>query len=168
MDATIRYAAIPDGRKLDIAVRVLAGAGPATVICHSGATAEHAARELAVRGFTDPCVVARADDLDGFVLSWEAPFDTSELAERHGSGGAILVRPRELAHLRRIAAETGAGLAPLPPTDAPATALDAFRDRLRDAARTGDLEAQLLVVAPLLEELSMAEIAAAATLLARQ
>ncbi|NIP78901.1 MAG: hypothetical protein GWM90_06760, partial [Gemmatimonadetes bacterium] len=41
------------------------------------------------------------------VLSFDPPFDATELTELHGGGGAVLVTPRERAHLVRIAGRAG-------------------------------------------------------------
>ncbi len=166
-ETAVRFAAVPASRKAEVAVRVLVAAGGGTVICPTAAEADRVASSLSVRGF-DGTVVPPDGETDGFVLSWSPPFDADELARRHASGGAVLARPRELPHLRRIAADAGASLEPIPEPPAEASALRAFRDAIRDAARTGDLAAQLLVLEPLLEELSMAEVAAAAAHLARR
>ncbi|MEJ2217628.1 MAG: DEAD/DEAH box helicase [Gemmatimonadota bacterium] len=157
--------------KLDALAGLLERA-PVPVVCRTQARAESVARELALRGFAEVTPVtgpahAPADDP---VISYDAPFDADELAGRHAAGGAVIVRAREVAHLRRIAATAGIGLEAVAtsPPGGMVRDLEAFRNQLREAIGSGDLAAQLLVLEPLLNEASLAEVAAAACLLARR
>lgn len=166
----VQYAVVPASAMTAATASILdAAAAPASVLCRSAARAERVGRELASRGHGH-VTTAGPDEVpdDGFVVSYGPPFDAASFAQRHAAGGAVITTSRELPHLRRIAAEAGATLEP---AALPAPAhddLDAFRDRIRDAACNGDIEPQLLVLEPLLAEFSMAELAAAATLLARR
>ncbi len=111
-------------------------------------------------------------DDDRAVLSASPPFDAGTLRALHGtSGGVVLLEARELPHLRRIAAEAGVPLTAAAGAahagGAPDT-VHAFRQTVRRALQEEDVDAQLLVLGPLLEEASGAEIAAALAALLRQ
>ena len=82
----------------------------------------------------------------------------------------MLAEPRELPHLREIAARARLTLQAVaaPAIDeSRATALESFRDELRRALHEEDLSAQMLVLEPLFAEFPAAEVAAAATALLR-
>ncbi len=161
-------------------------AGPIVVFCRTDERAAEVAQMLAVRGFRIgaagetgiQAVVAAADADpsavgDGTPVSYDVPFDTEQLVARHGrAGGVVLLGARELPHLRRIARE--AGMTPRPFRGAAAAErraagpLAAYREQLRQAAEEEDLEAQLLVLGPLVDELSPLDLAAAASALLRR
>lgn len=166
----VGYLVVP-GEKLDALVGLLERA-PVDVVCRTDARAEQVAHALALRGLghdariTGPMEETAADP----VISYDVPFEEGELEGRHAKGGAVIIRPRELAHLRRIAAAAGISLEAVA-TPAPAVLardVETFRNRLLEVVRSGDLAAQLLVLEPLLAEASMTELAAAACLLARR
>ncbi len=165
----VGYMAAAD--KMDALVSLLVRA-PVPVVCRTAARAERVAHELAFRGLGDGTRVTGAADApaDEPVISYDAPFDADELGRRHAAGGAVIVDAREIAHLRRIAAAAGIGLEAVatPPPAGLVQDVEAFRQELRDAVRSADLAAQLLVLEPLLNEASLAELAAAACLLARR
>lgn len=131
---------------------------------------ELAARGLATRTGEDGGIGVEApgSTSDEVVpVSVDPPASAAELAHRHAGGGYVVVRPRELPHLRAIADEVGATLQPAPterPTD---PALAAFRERIRQALQQEDLGAQALVLEPLLRERPATEIAAALAALLR-
>ena len=178
--AQVDYAVLREDEKLDHIARSLQ---PGTVLfCRADERAAQLADALTLRGFR----VGAAGDADAEVavaaagaepreldaarpVSYDVPFDAAQLLARHaGRGGAALVLPRELPHLRRIAQEASVALRPAGGASALAReGLDAFRQRLREAVRDEDLEAQLLVLEPLFDEHSPAEIAAAASALLR-
>ncbi|MEJ2187413.1 MAG: DbpA RNA binding domain-containing protein, partial [Gemmatimonadota bacterium] len=159
------------GAKLDALVSLLERA-PVAVVCRTQARADRVARELALRGFGHGTPVAGPGTVEGGdpVISYDVPFDEDELAARHAAGGAVIVHAREVAHLRRIAAAAGVELEAVatPPSARLMRDVEAFREQLREAVRSGDLAAQLLVLEPLLAEASLPELAAGACLLARR
>lgn len=178
----LEYHVVPETGKLDALAALLArGGADATrvVWCRTAARAETVDARLMNRGIRgeageggDVRVLAFGAEppAEGVAISYDVPFDAASLARRHERGGVVLVEPRELAHLRRIAEEAGLGLAPGAAVRPAAllTGLDEYRDRLRSAARDEDLAAQLLVLEPLFDEFSAVELAAAASALLRR
>jgi ATP-dependent RNA helicase DeaD len=181
---TVAYAVVPESEKIDVVGEMLSGAKETPVIvCRTDERASELAEALPIRGFhvgaaddeerEDPIAASSADASAlsaAWVLSYDVPFDAEALVSRHRTGGAVLVTPRELPHLRRIAAEGNMSLRPLAGADPIRSDSDlaVFRDRVRAAARQEDLSAQVLVLAPLLEEMSAVEIAAALSALLRK
>ena len=106
------------------------------------------------------------------VVSYDAPAGPDALDRRHGNGkgGAILVLPREMPHLRDVARRTGYRVVPFPPP-VPAAGrggLDALMARLEAAAGDIDLAPYLIALDPFFERLGAPEIAAAAVALLRE
>lgn len=176
--ATVRYTVVTERDKPGAAVRFLEETeGLAAVVCRTVDRADSTERGLAARGAMDPggdgpdvMVLPRTQadqrSVQATVLSYDVPFDAEEMEALHGKGGAVLVTPRERAHLLRIAARAGlrtrAVAAPTPPR----TPVDELRDRIRALVDT-DLTPELALLAPLLEDLPAAEVAAAAVRLTR-
>jgi ATP-dependent RNA helicase DeaD len=193
----IGYVLIAGREKLDVLARQLSGSkgegGPPPVIfCRTDERAAALAEQLSIRGFvvgggedTDADVAVassettRAELLEeaeeglGQTISYDVPADVATLAARHegDNDAVIMVDARELPHVREVARAASLAIRPLPlPVDgsAGAASLKTFRDRVRRAAQEEDLTAQMLVLAPLFEEIGAAEVAAAlATLLRR-
>jgi ATP-dependent RNA helicase DeaD len=183
----LRYAVAPDGREAEALAELIASGAvrlPAAVHCRTRAAAEAAANALELRGFAPGVVEA---GLGGAVfglasepgaaeageartvVSYDVPFDAETLAERHGGGGVVLVLARELPHLRQLAAEAGFALEAVGGEAAVGRGdLDAYRALVRRAVREEDLGAQILVLEPLLSELSAVELAAALSALLRR
>jgi ATP-dependent RNA helicase DeaD len=196
VEGAIGYVLVTGREKLEVLARQLTGpkeegGAPPVIFCRSDERAADLAEQLSVRGFlvgaaddsevdvalaasdaTRAELVEEAEDGLGQTLSFDVPPDAATLKARHGGDpdAVVLVEPRELPHLQEIArmAQLSTRSVPLP-VDPSATAkrLEAFRQELRQAAREEDLAAQMLVLEPLLEELSLAEIAAAAVALLR-
>jgi ATP-dependent RNA helicase DeaD len=128
-----------------------------------GAPVWLAVRELdASAAVTNPGVTA---------VSYDAPTGPDALDRRHGGGrgGAILVLPREMPHLRDVARRTGYRVVPFPPP-IPATSrreIDALMARLEAAASEIDLAPYLIALEPLFERRGALEIAATAVALLR-
>ncbi|CAN5739688.1 hypothetical protein BH23GEM6_BH23GEM6_07260 [soil metagenome] len=193
----IGYVLVVEREKLDVLARQLrgpkAGGGPPPVIfSRDDDRAAELAESLSIRGF----LVGAADDTEvdvavatsdtsrqklmddgygelGQTISFDVPADARTLAARHGGDpdAVILVEPRELQHLKEIAGQAllGSRAVPLPEDPGPTTArLSSFRAEIRRALREDDLEAQMLVIEPLLEEFSAVEVAAALAALLRQ
>lgn len=173
----VRYAVVTASRKPAAAAHLLTEMTDArvAVVCRSTDAAEEVGRTLGARGLLGssdgpellvlPRHEADQRSVQAAVLSWDVPFDADELKALHSGGGAVLVTPRERAHLLRIAGRARLGVeAVATPAPAP-TAVDELRDTLRTLAGQ-DLTAELALIEPLLAELSAAEVAAAAVRMA--
>src|SRR5690606_15999211 len=105
-------------------------------------------QELARRGVADGTVDIRAFAFDAAapeverVISCDVPFSADQLRSIHAGGGTVLITPVERAHLRRIAAEVPFTLKQRAVRDVDTGALDAFRDTIRTAVASEDLDAQ--------------------------
>ncbi|HYH79810.1 MAG TPA: DbpA RNA binding domain-containing protein, partial [Longimicrobium sp.] len=110
----------------------------------------------------------------GTIISFDVPGDEASLKARHGAAehtGFVLVEPRELQHLRDIAQRANLDARPAGITgDAPASTdeLRRFRQEIRRALREEDIGAQMLVLEPLFEDFTAAEVAAAVAALLRK
>ena len=99
------------------------------------------------------------------VASVDVPPDADTLDRRHGGSseaGVVLVRPRELPHLERIA--RGAGYSVTPRTEPPSrerVEVDRFRQRIEETLEARDLGPYLVLLEPLLERWGSARVAAA-------
>ncbi|NIR44728.1 MAG: DEAD/DEAH box helicase [Gemmatimonadetes bacterium] len=105
-------------------------------------------------------------------ISWGSPPDYLSLHARVADSDrtVVFLEPRELPHLQRLA-EAGRGrLTALRTTVPPEAARSAqhTRDQLRAAANERDLEPYVLLMGPLLDQLSPVQIAAAAIALLRE
>jgi ATP-dependent RNA helicase DeaD len=125
-------------------------------------------------------VAARGLDVErlSHVVNYDLPNDFEAYVHRIGRTGragragvaVLFVTPRERRLLRELERFTGQRIAPMPmPTaaDIATRRKELFKDSLRKAIAEGELELHLALVEELVEEgLDLAEIAAAATLLA--
>lgn len=114
---------------------------------------------------------ASTDGIDGvFVVSCDVPADPDSLDRRHGisSDSVVIVRPRELTHLKRIGKMTGYETVPFPPPAATPSSLQQLRDSVESAIKEADSEAYLSVLEPLFERYDPTEVASAALALFRQ
>lgn len=184
----VGYVPVSERDKVDVVARLLGGDAPPVLVCRTDERAAQLAEALSTRGF----LVGEADDEDadavvagstealaemgesaGTVISFDVPADEASLQARHGGGrtGYVLVQPRELQHLREIARRAKLDARPAGVTGEPQAAADElrrFRTELRRAIREEDIGAQLLVLEPLFEDFTAAEVAAAATALLRK
>lgn len=105
-------------------------------------------------------------------VSVDVPSGPDALDRRHGAGrgGYVLALPRELAHLKNVAALTGYSLVASPPPDETHgnDGLAGTLGRLETALSEEDVDAYLRVLEPLFERHGPAEIAAAAVALLRK
>ena len=105
-------------------------------------------------------------------VSYDAPAGPDSLDRRHGNGqgGAVLVLPREMPHLRDVARRTGYRVVPFPPPVPAAgrSGLDALMARLGAATGDIDLAPYLIALEPFFERLGATEIAAAAVALLQE
>jgi ATP-dependent RNA helicase DeaD len=173
--ATAHYLVVAEEGRAGAIARLEQAAGPGvTVHTRSEARAEALREALAARGFDAAAEGAslRVGGEEGeaaFVVSADVPPDAQTFSERHADGGLVLLAARELAHARRAAAVAGIALRPRPtaPRDDVADALATFRARVERALEEEDLEAQTLVLAPLVEEHGPLQVAAALSALVR-
>jgi ATP-dependent RNA helicase DeaD len=145
------------------------------VVARTAAAAETLSAAIARRGWRvglDEAAIrvvragARPDaDL---VIGFGAPLDAADFSATFLSGDVFVVSASELAHLRATASEANLELKPLSPSRAASPTLDAFRTRIRRALDEEDIDAQLLVLEPLFDERSPAEVAAALSGLLRR
>lgn len=173
----VRYRVVPEHEKAAAVVELMpAEAVEVAVICRTTARASAMETMLEARGAMGsgpPVHVLPREEADrrstrAEVISADVPMDAAALEAVHARGGAVLVTARELGHLRRIAARAGVGLEPLPDPGPRPGAPERIRERIRTLLDGEDLTAELALIAPLLEELPAAEIAAAAMRLARE
>ena len=98
-------------------------------------------------------------------VSLDCPADPDSMDRRHGAGGqaTVLLLPREVPHFRETARRTGYRVRPLPPPESVVEdRISVIRDRLEEAATSGDLAPLYVVLEPLLDRFSPQELAAAA------
>jgi ATP-dependent RNA helicase DeaD len=105
-------------------------------------------------------------------VSCDVPGDPDALDRRHGigSGGTVLLVPAELPHVRDCATRAGYRLTPQPEGGPPpriTSRLQQLRDRVTRALQESDLSGEFLILEPLFETHSPAEVAAAVLSLAR-
>lgn len=99
-------------------------------------------------------------------VSFDVPTDPDSLDRRHGGrdGGLILVRSRELLHLKDLAERTGYRLVPArdPVPTRVVGEMDRLRDLLERTIREEELAPHYLALEPLFKDFSPGEVAAAA------
>jgi ATP-dependent RNA helicase DeaD len=105
-------------------------------------------------------------------VSVDVPADPDALDRRHGgfgAGGVVLARPREAAHLRRIAAEAGYDLTPLPdPPGEDPSGREALTREVERAMEELDLGPYHLLLETAVARHGSAEVAAALAALLRR
>jgi ATP-dependent RNA helicase DeaD len=127
-------------------------------------------QELKLRGIqADVRLYGESAESERPSLGYGAPLDLESLTAAFPSGGAMVIDARQLSHLRNLARQANAELQ-IAATGTPrdSAALERFRDQIKRAIAEEDLDAQMLVIGPLLEEYSAAEVAAAAAALLRK
>ena len=169
----LSYIVVTAAEKPAALARVLRRPRPAPplVLTRSTARASMLADEMRGRGF----VIAEADDprtgVDAVIapassaigtprIAADVPFDAATLVRMDTADGLVLVEPDELAHLRRIAAEANVALETVASRPQRGS-VAAFREAIRTVIREQDLDAQIELLGPLLDEFPAAEVAAA-------
>jgi ATP-dependent RNA helicase DeaD len=167
----IGYLVTAEADKPEMLSRLLEGAGDVVVFVRNAVRGDEVRAELRRRGSADAGfevvpfgTEARAER----VISYDVPFSAEQLKQVHASGGTVFVEPSQLMHLKRMAAEAAYTLKHRRAKELDASELDAFRDTVRSALNVEDLSAQLLVLEPLFDESSPAEVAAALSALLRR
>jgi ATP-dependent RNA helicase DeaD len=146
---------------------------PPVVVTRSVRAAAALREELGLRGFAaggagSEVVVRPAAERDGQALiAYDVPVDAATLGAMDLKDGLVLIEPDELAHLRALAAEAHVTLKAVGAGRAARGSVAAFRDAIRRAIREEDLDAQVLLLEPLLEEHDAVEVAAALAALLR-
>jgi ATP-dependent RNA helicase DeaD len=192
----VGYVPVAETQKVDVVARLLGGdrggeAAP-VLFCRTDERAASVAEELALRGFligdlddpdvdvavvgagaTPEAIAEATGERPGVAISFDVPADEETLRARHGGDepGFVLVETREMGHLREIAGRAALEARPAGVTGEPPAALaevGAFRGRLRRAVSEEDLGAQMLLLEPLFEDFTAAEVAAAAAALLRR
>jgi ATP-dependent RNA helicase DeaD len=173
----LQYVVVAHGEK-ETALAELLGRrsdAPHTVIARTASRAEALREALTLRGFA---IAGEGEAADGAItvlgaldapratIAYDVPAD-GRVLERMQEQGVVLVTPRELPHLRALASEAGYTLKVLE-RRARRGEIAAFRERVRRAAAERDLDAQLLVLDPLFDEFSAAELAAALSAMVRE
>jgi len=174
--ATLGYVIAPAVQKHDALVRLLqARVGVEAIVAtrSEGAAAELrqvlSRRGLESGGASGLRVEAAPNaPATGADISFDVPFDAELLRSLHRKGGVVLVLPREVAHLRRIAAEAGLTLQAARLESSASDAIGDYRRLVRQAVHDEDVAAQLALLAPLFEEFSASEVAAALSALLRR
>lgn len=181
-DEDARPAARTDGPGGSVSYVVVSGPGKEAVLARlveretlqrvavrSRREAEALAAAIRVRGFDAVEVGAYSDDsAAGAAVAFDVPPDAASLVALDRKHAIVLVEPSELQHLRAIAAEAGIDLSAKEIDRTEPAALDPYRDAIRRALREEDIDAQMLVLDPLFDEASPAEIAAALSAMLRR
>ncbi|HEX6559026.1 MAG TPA: DEAD/DEAH box helicase, partial [Longimicrobiales bacterium] len=151
----LRYVVASAEKKTDVIARFArAGNSPVTLLCRSTAAATRAEQELRSRGFEVSSATYDAFDASGaqgMRVGYDPPFSAEQLTDCFRAGDTIVCERHELPHLRAIAADANVKLSAATPPKYEADSLNSFRNEIRRAAREEDLEAQMLVLEPLLQ-----------------
>jgi ATP-dependent RNA helicase DeaD len=175
---TVGFAIAPEAHKQEVLVRLLDARAEArsVIVARSERRADELRAALSLRGFEGGSVAEAGVRVEsalnapatGATISYDVPFDAEMLRILHRAGGIVLAAPREMPHLRRIAAEAGLSLQAERVEPHAADALGEYRRTIKQALHNEDIDAQLAILDPLFEEFSAAEIAAALSALLRK
>jgi ATP-dependent RNA helicase DeaD len=192
---SVGYILVPEVHKFELLARALStrehGGSAPLLFCRTDERAALLAEQLTVRGFVlgelgdedaDVAIATvgttraeLAEDAGveaGQTISFDVPADEETLLARHGgdADAIVLLEPRELPHLRMIAdrARLDTRSVTLPIESPAVRQVAAFREQVRQAVQEEDIGAQLLLLEPIFEEFSPAEVAAAVTALLRR
>ncbi|MGH7447318.1 MAG: DbpA RNA binding domain-containing protein, partial [Longimicrobiales bacterium] len=171
----IGYMMIEESAKPEVLARLLASVeDDALVFTRTAVRAERVLRDLSRRGIADGVrgirvlPFAAAGERASRVISYDVPFSAEELRAIHANGGTVFITAAQRAHFRRIAGEVAFTAKHRRARVLDPGPLDAFRNAVRAAIEAEDLESQLLVLEPLMDEHSAPEIAAALSALLRR
>lgn len=173
---SLSYLVVAGRDKIDALAELLGrrSESPRVVIARTAERAESVRDHLLRRGFTiaaepgepDAVTVKGALDARHATFAYDVPADPRVLERLEPGVGVVFVTAVELPHLRQLAAETGFDIVSIERRKR-RDRLAAFRESVRRAIRAEDADAQLLVLDPLFDEFSAAEIAAALSVMAR-
>ena len=166
---TVRYFVTQNNDKLDVLSRLASNQKDSLrVLARSRRAVDVVQRELAMRGF-EADVTTYADALDNYggrTYAYDVPATSEQLGYLQ-DGDVILCAPSEVPHVRRVAEAANVDLAAIRDRTKGDESLESFRSEIRNAALHEDLSAQFLVLQPLFDEMSPAEVAAALSALLR-
>lgn len=171
----LSYIVVTSASKDEALFEVLArrSGAPAVIITRTAARAARLRELLRLRGFDasadgggSSISVVGALDAARASIAYDVPADPQVMERMEPGSGLLLVSARELPHLRSLARETGFDVRALGGR-AERGSMAAFRQRVRRALEEEDIDAQLLLLDPLFEEYSAAEVAAALSALLR-
>lgn len=171
---SIAYALVPERSKQLTLARLLDDGGHRVVVVRAPRRADEVRTFLRTRGYVsggtgDVEVASYASaTAAGAVLAYDVPPDAETLQRLDLGKAILLVTPAELPHLRAIAEESGITLRPRPAPRDPVAGVASFRDEVRRALREEDIDAQLLLLEPVFDEFSPAEVAAALSAMLRR
>ncbi|MGH7506494.1 MAG: DbpA RNA binding domain-containing protein, partial [Longimicrobiales bacterium] len=166
---TVSYMVVPAARKETTLARLLDAAGARRIAVRGRRRGEALRERLRMRGYTEAEVSAFADGgATGAAIAFDVPPDAEGLAALDLEHAVVLVEPDELPHLRAIAADARLELRARPVERESSAKLGGYRNEIRRALLEEDIDAQMLVLDPLFDEASPAEVAAALSALVRR
>jgi len=140
-----------------------------TVFCRNDRLARELRSELDLRGVAaEVALYGTSGNRVRSPIGAGSPFDVESLNAAFPDGGAVVITTKEMSHLRELAKHAGQKLRVSAAAPRESSGLVTFRDQIRRALQEEDIDAELLVIAPLLDEFSAAEVAAAAAALLRK
>lgn len=171
----LSYVVAPATQKPAALARVLRRPRPEPPIVTTRSRRDAAAlrAELELRGFStegkeaDARIRSAADPGPTSLIAYDVPVDAVALSALDLTDGLVLVEPDELPHLRATAAAANVRLKAVGGARAARGSVGAFRDMIRRALHDEDLDAQLMLLEPLLLEHDAVEVAAALSALLR-
>ena len=166
---TVRYAVAQNGAKLELLARLAANQHEAVrVLARARRGVEEVQRELRMRGLeAEVTTFAEAlDNYGGRTYAYDVPGTADQIGYLQDSD-VIICTPAEIAHVRRVAEAANVEIAAIRDRSKSDDSIETFRNDIREAARNEDLSAQLLILQPLFDEFSPAEVAGALSALLR-
>lgn len=164
---SIGYVVARETEKEEQTARLIGARGdaPGVVATRTGARAARIAERLARRGLDVRVISLEDAPAKSVAIAYDVPPD-AELMATLEADAVVLVEPDELTHLRTIAAAAALEVRAAPERT-PKGSVERFRDEVRRALDSADLDAQMLVLEPLFATRSAAEVAAALSALLR-
>ena len=167
---TIEYQVLRGAPARQAIAEAVAKAGASAVVfCRRKLDSDRVQEELALRGLSAKTrLYGEALQAGESPIGLGAPLDAETLSSTFQRAGPLVLEAGQLTHLHNAARQARVRLQAATPRGSERVGLDRFRQTLRRALQEEDIEAQLLVIEPLLSEFSAEEIAAAASALLRR
>lgn len=166
--STVEYRVVAAGQVVDEVASLISRNEKTTVFCRTQALADRLRDELGLRGITAEPRLYGESGAGGSTIGCGAPFDAETASAAFADGGVVLIEPRELPHLRQVGKQANFALRSGRARASASSGVERFRTQIRRALEEEDIDAQLLVLEPLLNEFSPAEVAGAVTALLRK